>query len=153
TRAGKERERTAGGIEGSVLQLAAVINDTKGHKAQFKARSVKNLAQSPVYRADIDTIAAMFRFCLYPEPKPKQRWSDKVAAKTVEMRVNLLRYLRASVATWARPDAVLELRAKGQWHSSAGVLMLNRPGRAQTKKYRPAIPVARQFAPWLDEAM
>ena len=31
--------------------------------------------------------------------------------------------------------------------------MLNRPGRAQTKKHRPTLPVARQFAPWLDEAM
>ncbi|WP_103096552.1 hypothetical protein [Novosphingobium guangzhouense] len=147
------RDRSPGGIEGCVLQLAAVINSMKGHEAQFKARSVKDLANSPVYRADIDMLAAMFRFCLYPEPKPKQRWSPKVARLTVEGRTNLLRYLRAAVATWARPDAIYDLRAKGQWHREAGVLALNRPGRVQTKKYRPAIPVARQFAPWLDEAM
>lgn len=147
------RDRSPGGIEGCVLQLAAVINDLPGQEAQFKARSVKDLARSPVYRADIDTLAAMFRFCLYPEPKPKQRWSPKVAAVTVAGRTNLLRYLRAAVATWARPDAIYDLRAKGQWHKEAGVLALNRPGRPQTKKYRPTIPVARQFAPWLDEAL
>lgn len=147
------RERSLGGIEGSVLQLAAVINSIPGHKAHFKAKSVKDLAKSPVYRADVDTLAAMFRFCLYPEPKPKQRWSPKVAEKIVESRINLLRYLRAAVATWARPDAIYDLRAKGQWHSAPGVLNLNQPNREQTKKHRPTIPVARQFRPWLDEAM
>ncbi|KQM18418.1 hypothetical protein [Novosphingobium sp. Leaf2] len=147
------RDRSPGGIEGCVLQLAAVINSTTGHKAQFKARSVKDLARSPVYRADVDTLAAMFRFCLYPEAKPKQRWSAKVAQVIVEGRTNLLRYLRAAVTTWARPDAIYDLRAKGQWYKDAGVLALNRPGRVQTKKYRPSIPVARQFKPWLDEAM
>lgn len=147
------RARTLGGVEGCVLQLAAVINGATKGNAQFKAKSVKDLAQSPVYRADIDTLAAMFRFCLYPEKKPKQRWSAKVAEKTVEGRTNLLRYLRAAVATWARPDAIYDLRAKGQWHSEAGVLALNRPGREATKKRRPTIPVARQFRPWLDEAL
>lgn len=151
-RAGQQRDRSLGGVEGSVLQLAAVINAT-GQKAKFKARSVKALAKSPIYRADIDMLAAMFRFCLYPEPKPKQRWSDKVAVKIVESRINLLRYLRAAVSTWARPDAIYDLRANGQWHSAPGVLNLNQPNRTQTKKHRPTIPVARQFRPWLDEAM
>jgi len=146
-------ERSRGGVEGCVLQLAAVINSIPGQMAQFKARSVKDLAQSPVYRADIDKLAAMFRFCLYPEPKPKQRWSAKVAETIVAGRINLLRYLRAAVATWARPDAIYDLRAKGQWHAEAGVLALNKPGREITRKRRPTIPVARQFRPWLDEAM
>lgn len=152
-RGGNTKARTLGGVEGCVLQLAAAINAVPGHKAQFKARSVKTLAKSPVYRADLDTLAAMFRFCLYPEPKPKQRWSPKVAEKIVETRVNLLRYLRAAVATWARPDAIYDLRANGQWHKDAGVLDLNRPDREQTKKHRPAVPVAKQFASWLDEAL
>lgn len=146
------KPRTAGGVEGSVLQLAAAINSKKPGSAQFKARSVKELAKSPVYRASVATIADMFRFCLYPMPKPKQRWSPKVAAVIVEGRVNLLRYLRAAVATWARPDAIYDLRTKGQWHAEAGVLDLNAPGRRQTKKHRPILPVAKQFAPWLDEA-
>ncbi|MET0588424.1 MAG: hypothetical protein ABWZ75_07860 [Novosphingobium sp.] len=147
------KARSVGGVEGSVLQLAAAINSIKGHQAQFKTRSVKNLANSPVYRAAIDMLAAMFRFCLSPEPKPKQRWSPNVAQKIVESRINLLRYLRAAVATWARPDAIYDLRSKGQWHSTPGVLNLNQANRVQTKKHRPTIPVARQFRPWLDEAI
>lgn len=95
----------------------------------------------------------MFRFCIDP-PAPKGRqWSDKERAMVIATRENLLRYLRAAVATWARPDAIFDLKAKGQWHSAAGVLDLNQPGRPQTKKYRPIIPVARQFRPWLDEAL
>lgn len=151
-RGDKSRKRSPGGVEGSVLQLAAVINSA-GSKAQFKARSVKDLARSPVYRADIDMLAAMFRFCLYPEAKPKQRWSPKVAETIVAGRINLLRYLRAAVATWARPDAIYDLKASQQWHSAPGVLDLNPPGRDRTKKRRPIIPIAHQFAPWLDEAM
>ena len=62
------RDRTLGGVEGCVLQLAAAINSKKAGSAQFKARSVKELAKSPVYRASVATIAEMFRFCLYPGP-------------------------------------------------------------------------------------
>lgn len=147
------KDYAPGHIEGCVLQLAAAINSVHGHQAQFKARSVKDAARSPVYRASVEELAAMFRFCIDP-PAPKGRqWSDKERAMVIATRENLLRYLRAAVATWARPDAIFDLKAKGQWHSAAGVLDLNQPGRPQTKKYRPIIPVARQFRPWLDEAL
>lgn len=147
------KDYAPGHIEGCVLQLAAAINRLPGHNTQFKAQSVKDAARSPVYRANVETIAAMFRFCIDP-PAPKGReWSDKERAMVIATRENLLRYLRAAVATWARPDAIFDLHAKGQWHSAAGVLDLNRSGRRQTKKFRPIIPVARQFRPWLDEAL
>jgi len=142
-----------GHVEGCVLQLAAAINRLPGHTAQFKARSVKEAAASPVYRASVEQLAAMFRFCIEP-PAPKGRaWSEKERKMVIATRENLLRYLRAAVATWARPDAIFDLKAQGQWHPAAGVLDLNPPGRRQTKKYRPTIPVARQFTAWLDEAM
>jgi hypothetical protein len=142
-----------GHVEGCVLQLAAAINRLPGHTAQFKARSVKEAAVSPVFRASVEQIAAMFRFCIDPPPPAHRPWSAKERAMVVASRENLLRYLRAAVATWARPDAIFDLKAKGQWHSVAGVLDLNQPTRRQTKKYRPTIPVAHQFAPWLDEAL
>ncbi len=146
-----ERGYSLGHTEGCVLQLAAAINAAPGHQAQFKARSVKDAAQSPVYRASVEQIAAMFRFCIDP-PMGKAR-SEKERQMIIATRLNLLRYLRAAVATWARPDAIFDLKAAGQWHSAAGVLDLNQPGRRQTKKFRPIIPVPRQFAPWLDEAL
>lgn len=149
----EKKGASPGHTEGCVLQLAAVINRLPGHTAQFKAQSVKEVAASPTYRASVEQIAAMFRFCIDP-PAPKGReWSDKERAMVIATRENLLRYLRAAVATWARPDAIFDLKAKGQWHSAAGVLDLNPPGRRQTKKYRPTIPVARQFTAWLDEAL
>src|SRR5690606_37336662 len=61
----------------------------------------------------------------------------------------LLRYLRMAVATWARPDAIYDVK-KDQWHSAARVLDLNPRGRRQTRKYRPKVPIAKQFAPHLD---
>lgn len=143
-RAGKERPREIGGIEGVVRQLAACINATPGQKAQFTAEQTKVVARSPTYRADVPMLAAMFRYCLYPRGR-----SDKEVAQRMAERAHLLDYLRAAVATWARPEELFDLGA-GQWTTAAGVLGLNPPGRRQTRKYRTRIPVARQFAPHLD---
>ena len=79
----------------------------------------------------------MFRYALIPKKK----------------RENLLRFLRAAVATWARPDAVHDISTapvRRQWNAAAKVLSLNPDGRTQTKKYRATIPIAGQFAPHLD---
>ena len=148
----REKGYAPGHVEGCVLQFAAVINATKGHEAQFKADSLKDAARSPTYRASVETIAAMFRFCIDPPAPQGRMWTPKERAMVIATRVNLLRYLRAAVATWARPDAIYDLKVLKQWHPEAGVLELNPPGRRQTKKFRPTIPIARQFAPWLNEA-
>jgi len=133
-----------GHIEGCVRQLAAAINATPGQTAQFKAEQAKDVSKSPVYRATIATIAKMFNYCLRPDGK-----SEKVRAIQIKERQNLLRYLRFAAATWARPDAIYEAKPS-QWFSEARVLDLNPIGRRQTKKHRPKVPVAKQFAPFLD---
>jgi hypothetical protein len=132
TKGRKLRARSIGAVEGSVMQLAAAINKLPNHKALFRAHSLKEVAASPRYRADIKTLAAMFQFALEREE-----------------RHTLRAYLRAAVATWARPDALLDLTDK-QWIPSAGVVDLNPAGRRQTKKYRPTVPVPEQFRPYLD---
>lgn len=153
TPTGKQlRSRSLGHIEGCVRQLAAAINATQGQSARFKAEQPKNVSRSPIYRADIPTLARMFQFCIDPPPPEGRQWSEKERAMVVETRVELLRYLRAAVATWARPDAIFDIRP-AQWHASARVLDLNPKGRRQTKKHRPKIPIARQFISWLDEMM
>lgn len=126
------RPRSIGSVEGSVLQLAAAINATPGQTAAFKPEQPKTVSKSPSYRADIKTLAAMFRFAL-----------------AEEHRINLLRYLRMGVATWARPDAIFDARP-AQWHSSARVLDLNTPNRKQTKKHRPKVPIPHQYTDFLD---
>ncbi|HEX7856263.1 MAG TPA: hypothetical protein VF503_21515 [Sphingobium sp.] len=133
-------------IEGCVMQLAAAINAMPGERAQFRPVQQKEVAASPRFRATVPQIAAMFNFCLRPEGGR----TDKENAMISATRANLLAYLRIAVATWARPDAIYEVNSE-QWHSDAQVLELNPRGRRQTKKYRPTIPVPRQFAPWLDD--
>ncbi|MEW4469051.1 hypothetical protein AB1K62_14585 [Parasphingorhabdus sp. JC815] len=128
----REGKASPSHIEGSVMQLAAAINATNNGPANFKARQFTALSQSPEYRADIKTIAAMFGY-----------------AMEYDNRDNLLRYLRAAVATWARPDAIYDIHSDN-WKSNARVLALNPAGRLQTKKYRPTVPIAQQFAPHLD---
>lgn len=127
------RSRSLGHIEGCVRQLAAAINATQGQAAKFKAEQPKNVSRSPVYRADVSTIARMFQFCIDPPPPVGRQWSEKERAMVVETRLELLRYLRAAVATWARPDAIFDIRP-AQWYASARVLDLNPEGRRQTKK-------------------
>lgn len=140
---GKERSRSPSTAENSVLQLAAVINEAHKRRvtpmpAQFRPIPMLEVNASPQYRASIDEIAAMFRYAMVPKRK----------------RENLLRFLRASVATWGRPDAVMDISTdpkRRQWMAQAGVLNLNPHGRRQTKKYRASVPVPRQFVLHLDQ--
>jgi hypothetical protein len=144
------KQRGTGTVEASVRQLAAAINfaharhDTT-YPAAFTAKKPSEVSQTPSHRSDVKELAAMFRYALEPNAKGKAR-ADRAA---------LLHFLRVSVATWARPDAAHDVStdpARKQWLSAARVLNLNPAGRAQTRKWRPTIPVARQFAPHLDKA-
>ncbi|RSU45973.1 hypothetical protein [Sphingobium yanoikuyae] len=142
----KGTKRSLSHIEGCVLQLIAVINSTPGERASFKAEQQKEVSNSPTYRADIATMAKMFEYCL----RPAGGRSDKERLMIAANRAPLLRYLRLAVATWARPDAIYDVRPD-QWHSAARVLNLNPIGRRQTKKFRPTVPIPHQLAPWLDD--
>lgn len=139
------RPRSLGHIEGCILQLAAAINATPGQTAQFRNEQPKAVARSPQYRADVATMAAMFRHCLYPKGR-----SDKEREVRRGERAQLLAYLRMAVAIWARPEEIFDL-GQGQWKPSAQVLDLNPPARRQTRKYRTRIVVPHQIVPFLNE--
>ncbi len=146
---GKERARAASTVENSVLQLASAIR-LVGEQPKFRPIPPREVNRTPQHRSDVAELAAMFRYCLHPEGP----WSEKELVRRRRERENLLRFLRASVATWARPDAVLDISTKperGQWHPKPRVLALNPVGRRQTRKRRATVPIARQFAPHLDE--
>jgi len=136
--------------EGSLLQLAAAIR-FGGVEPAFKPMKPSEVARTPMFRSSVEQVAAMFRFCLYPTGKTIR--TEKERDYRRRERANLLKYLRAAVATWARPDAIMDIdtrRERRQWHSDARVLALNPSGRRQTRKRRATIVVARQFAPHLD---
>lgn len=133
---GKTRARSLSTVENSVIQLAAAIAQT-GQRPNFKPIQTKELNRSPQYRADIETLAAMFRYALEPD----------------RQRDNLHAFLLISVATWARPDAAYDvstLPERRQWFPEARTLALNPHGRRQTRKYRATVPVARQLIPHLE---
>lgn len=133
---GAPKERSISTIENSVLQLAAAINYADDHGARFRPIPAKEVNRTPLYRANVDTLVAMFRYATeYPS------------------RLNLLNFLRLSVLTLGRPDAVLEAStdpAKDQWHAASKIFNLSPKGRRQTRKYRSVVPVARQGADWLN---
>ncbi len=59
-----------------------------------------------------------------------------------------LMFLLLAIDTMSRPDAIRELTAFQVDHE-AGLIHLNPPGRRQTKKYRPIVPITRTIRPWL----
>lgn len=151
---GKVRERAPGTVEASVRQLAAAINFAHDRKdslfpAGFAAKAPSEVSRTPGFRADIATLAKMFRYCVQPWGETEHNTVNRMRMD----RAQLHRFLQISVATWCRPDAAYDVstdRAKDQWHSNARALNLNPKGRAQTKKHRPIVPIARQMAPLLD---
>lgn len=151
---GKTRERAAGTVEASVRQLAAAINFAHLRKdtlfpAGFTAKAPDEVSRTPAYRADLATLAKMFRYCVAPWDETEHNTVNRMKMD----RAQLHRFLQISVATWARPDAAHDVntdRAKDQWHSNARALNLNPKGRPQTKKYRPIVPIAHQMAALLD---
>jgi len=153
------RDRAPGTTEASVRSLAAAINYSHKRKdtpfpAGFAALPAAQVSHTPTYRSDVPELAKMFRYCLHPVAPEGEAWSDAMVARQVLHRHSLLRFLQASVATWARPDAIYDISTdpeRRQWLSNAQVLVLNPRGRAQTKKYRPAVPVPPRFARLLDE--
>lgn len=131
-KAAAARERSPATIENSVLQLAAAISWAR-QIPNFKPIPLPEVTRSPQYRADIPMLAAMFRYAMKPR------------------RQNLLAFLRLSVATWGRPDAIMDASTqRGQWASQARVFSLNPVGRRQTKKRRATVPVPQCVADWLD---
>jgi hypothetical protein len=146
-----DRARAPSTIENSLIQLAAAMR-FGGVEPGFKTIPTTELSRSPQHRSDVDEIARMFLYCL--EPAGDTCRSAKEITRRRRERQYLLHYLRAAVATWARPDAVLDIstdQKRHQWHSNARVLALNPLGRRQTRKRRAVVPIARQFAPHLDE--
>lgn len=128
-----KRPRAPATVENSVLQLSAAISWARQIPA-FKPIPLTQVTKTPSYRADIPMLAAMFRY-----------------AMATPRRANLLAFLRLSVATWGRPDAIMDASTKrGQWSSQARVFNLNPVGRPQTKKRRAMVPVPECIGEWLD---
>lgn len=134
--------------ESSLVQLAAAIRETQPITPLFTPHNLLSVNATPQHRSEVSELAAMFRYALTDTRGPKQRERGDPMP-----RENLLRYLRAAVATLARPDAIHDISTAPehrQWNSAARALNLNPHGRRQTRKRRAYIPIAKQFAKHLD---
>lgn len=153
---GSERKRSPGTVEASVLQLRAAINFAfKKRKlparADFEVKSAKVVSRTPWFRMTEEQLVQTFRYALVQEFPDGA--TVKQIAKWKKERQNLLAFLRLSVATWARPDAVMDFStdpAREQWQAAVGYINLNPKGRVQTNKYRPLLRAPRQFIPLLN---
>jgi len=68
-----------------------------------------------------------------------------------EMAEHVRMFLVLLLGTAARPEAVLEL-TRFQCDLDRGTINLNPPGRPQTKKRRPILPMAAFLRPWIEAA-
>ncbi len=60
------------------------------------------------------------------------------------------RYCIIALCTWARPEAVTDLRVNAQVDRAQGLINLLPPDKRQTKKRRPIQPLSATLAGWLD---
>jgi len=62
---------------------------------------------------------------------------------------HLFSYLMMAFCTWARPEAITEFKMLGQTDYNRNIMHMNQPGRKQTKKFRPSLPIPKTLLPWL----
>jgi len=152
SKTGAERPRAAGTVENSVVALAAAIR-LSGNVPLFKPLRPKDVSTSPLFRADIKMLAAMFRFCTDPKAPAGEEWSDKMVERIRQHRYPLLQFLRISIATWCRPDAAYDFSTdpkRRQWLPVGPAIALNPHGRRQTRKVRPTVPAPKQIVPLME---
>jgi integrase len=113
-------------------------------------------SQMGVERGRIGISAIRFRCSPRPTDLEAERYRELnmkevallmgAAAKTP----HLLKFCVIGLNTLARPEAILEL-GPDQVDLNRRLLNLNPPGRKQTKKYRPQVPITDTLLPWLIE--
>jgi len=68
-----------------------------------------------------------------------------------DMPEHIRMFLALLIGTGSRPEALLQL-TRFQCDTRAGTINLNPPGREQTKKRRPIVPMADWLRPWIESA-
>jgi len=88
-----------------------------------------------------------------PEPGPRDyipSFEDLASLLDMPGSAVLRRYDIIALNTWARPQAIVDLRVSTQVDLKAGLVDLNPPGRRQTKKRRPLLRLTKNLRAWLE---
>lgn len=107
-------------------------------------------------RGEIDRVP----FVQLPEKVPPMRQARKLNVSEVAALITaaaaqsdrLLMFMLLSLNTAARPSAIYDLTVD-QVNVDDRLIDLNPPGRAQTKKHRPVLPITDSLLPWVRRAM
>lgn len=86
------------------------------------------------------------------EKEPERRLSMPELAELIDAieSEHVFRYVILAITTAARPDAITDLMpGPGQLNFNDKLIRLNPPGRYQTKKFRPVIPMAKVIERWI----
>jgi len=97
------------------------------------------------------TVPAVLKQSYFGADAQRQRilsLEEMKALWDTKMPNHLRVFLVLAINTAARPEALLELR-RAQIDVDSRLLYLNPPGRTQTKKYRPTLPISDTLLPWL----
>ena len=161
---GQEKDHAVATIAREMTSIAAAFNyalklgiivDETGERREFQLLSS---AMPVLYQT-----GEISRLTAKPEPTPRDwlpTWAqmalfiDTIGTKTAagawdKNSENLFRYVICALNTWARPAAILSLHVPTQVDFEARSILLNPPGRRQTKKVRPTIPLTANLAAWL----
>jgi integrase len=89
-----------------------------------------------------------------PDPRPRD-WQPTYAQfgqfidALGSRQEPIFRFVVIALNTWARPEAITDLRVDRQVDFTRGLMDLNPPGRRQNAKRRPLIPLTDNLAGWL----
>jgi hypothetical protein len=129
--------RERGLVNGTIKRMAGVLG-----AALRRAYNTNQLAAVPAVLKPTYFGPDVERQRILTLDEMKVLWEAK-------MPFHLRVYLVISINTAARPEAILELKSE-QIDLERRLLRLNPPGRRQTKKYRPTLPISNTLLPWLD---
>lgn len=126
----------------------SVVKDGFGNEHEIQLLdSAPDVVTQPKRVAELTALAPSMPRDWLPTFKQLGQFIDAIDKR----QENLFRFVILALNTWARPEAIIDLRPGKQVNREFGTLNLNPPGRRQTKKYRPTIRLTANLTGWLDE--
>ncbi|MCB1484673.1 MAG: hypothetical protein KDJ17_07260 [Hyphomicrobiaceae bacterium] len=112
---------------------------------------VQLLDSAPVVETQAARVAALLDL---PEPRAREwlptfKQFGAFIDRIDKRQENLFRFVILALNTWARPEAITDLRVGAQVDFEHGLVDLNPPGRRQTNKHRPRLPLTTNLRGWL----
>jgi integrase len=136
-------------------QLAFVESMRNAGRSDGYIRRIMGVGKSALNWAYAEGEIAAVPFVVLPEDGPPRdrvlTLAESAALWAAATKPHERMFLSLAYGTLARPEAILGLH-KGFVDFDRWLLAQNPPGRRQTRKYRPVVPVATFLRPWLTEA-